>query len=69
MRLRHFVSASAIILCGWLAVTFVTEVPVKRYPKLEKQVLQESPTVSEEAAQFAKTTANPAEIIRVSVSP
>ncbi len=41
MRLRHFVSLSAFILCGWLTVTFVTEVPVKRYPKLEKQVMED----------------------------
>lgn len=39
MRLRHFVCLSALILCGWLALTFFTEVPVKRYPKLEKHVM------------------------------
>ena len=39
MRLRHFVSLSSCMLCGWLVVTFVTEVPVKRYPKLDKHVM------------------------------
>jgi hypothetical protein len=36
MQLRHFVSASAVVLTGWLAVTFVYEVPSQRYPKLDK---------------------------------
>jgi hypothetical protein len=36
MQLRHFVSGSAVILAGWLAVTFIHEVPTQRYPKLDK---------------------------------
>ena len=36
MQLRQFVSGSAVILAGWLAVTFVYEVPSQRYPKLDK---------------------------------
>ncbi len=27
MQLRHFIYLTAVILCGWLAVTFVTDVP------------------------------------------
>ena len=37
MKLRHFVSGSAIILAGWLVATFVRDVPSQRYPKLNKQ--------------------------------
>jgi hypothetical protein len=37
MQLRHFVSGSAVILAGWLAVTFVHEVPTQRYPRLDKE--------------------------------
>ena len=36
MQLRHFVSGSSVILAGWLAVTFVHQVPAQRYPKLDK---------------------------------
>jgi hypothetical protein len=36
MQLRHFVSGSAVILAGWLAVTFIHEVPTQRYPRLDK---------------------------------
>ena len=36
MQLRHFVSGSAILLTGWLAVTFFHQVPSQRYPKLQK---------------------------------
>jgi hypothetical protein len=31
MQLRHFVSASAILLSVWLGVTFFHEVPTQRY--------------------------------------
>ena len=36
MQLRHFVCGSAVILVGWLAVTFVYKVASQRYPKLDK---------------------------------
>ncbi|HSP41990.1 MAG TPA: hypothetical protein VLO11_03890 [Luteolibacter sp.] len=65
MRLRHFVSLSAFILCGWLAVTFVTEVPVKRYPKLEKQVMKDGPQEPELPLAVAGEAA---EQMQVSVS-
>ncbi|MFZ9936113.1 MAG: hypothetical protein ACO3JG_03540 [Luteolibacter sp.] len=53
MRLRHFVSLSAFILCGWLAVTFVTKVPVKRYPKLEKHVMDGGRSAKEQELRLA----------------
>jgi hypothetical protein len=36
MHLSHFVTTSSLVISGWLALTFVSEVPVKSYPKLEK---------------------------------
>ncbi len=36
MNLRHFVSASAVVLVGWLAVTFVYHMPSQRYPRQDK---------------------------------
>jgi hypothetical protein len=36
MNLPKFVSASAVVLLGWLAATFVHEVPSQRYPRLDK---------------------------------
>lgn len=36
MKLRHFVSGSALVLTGWLAATFLYDMPAQRYQKLEK---------------------------------
>lgn len=36
MKLPHFVCASAILLMGWLSVTFFREVPPQRYQKFDK---------------------------------
>ena len=36
MKLPHFVSVSAILLMGWLSVTFFRDVPPQRYQKLDK---------------------------------
>jgi hypothetical protein len=36
MKLRYFVSTSALVLAAWLGFTFVNEVPTQRYPKLDK---------------------------------
>lgn len=36
MKLRNFVSASSVLLAGWLLVTFLHEVPAQNYPKLRK---------------------------------
>jgi hypothetical protein len=33
MKMRQFVSGSAVVIAGWLVVTFVHEVPVQRYRK------------------------------------
>lgn len=37
MNTKRFVSGSSVILGGWLAATFLNEVPAQRYPKLEKR--------------------------------
>jgi hypothetical protein len=67
MRLRQFVSVSAVILCGWLAVTFVTEVPVKRYPKLEKHVMNDSRSAVDPELPLAAAEESPTQL-QVSVS-
>jgi hypothetical protein len=36
MKLSHFVSGTAVVLAGWLAVTFFHVMPSQRYPKLQK---------------------------------
>jgi hypothetical protein len=36
MQLRQFVTICSVILSGWLVLTFVSEVPAKGYPKLQK---------------------------------
>ncbi|MCP5531937.1 MAG: hypothetical protein H7A49_00605 [Akkermansiaceae bacterium] len=36
MDVHRFVSGSAVILAGWLAVTFFRDVPSQRYPRLDK---------------------------------
>jgi hypothetical protein len=36
MKLRLFVSGSAVVLVAWLAITFVHDVPTQPYPKLDK---------------------------------
>jgi hypothetical protein len=53
MKLRQFVGLSAVVLCGWLAFTFVTEVPAKRYPKLDKQVQSDVSPQAEPEQQLA----------------
>jgi hypothetical protein len=59
MKLRHFVSGSAVVLAGWLAVTFFHEVPSQRYPKLDPtpsaanlkdEAPSEAPAISPESA-------------------
>ena len=35
MKIRNFVSATAVVLVGWLGATFLNEVPSQRYPKLD----------------------------------
>ena len=36
MKLRHFVGGSAVVLAGWLGVTFVMDVPAQRYQQRRK---------------------------------
>ncbi len=55
MQLRHFVSGSSVILFGWLAVTFIHQVPSQRYPKLDRY-----PTTT-----MRKPTATPAPAVAV----
>jgi hypothetical protein len=65
MKLRQFVSGSALVLGAWLAITFFQEVPAQRYPKLDKhQRSAKSADPSE-----AKAAAAGAQLLQVSVSP
>jgi hypothetical protein len=36
MKLGLFVTTSAVVLAGWLGLTFIHEVPSQHYPKLQK---------------------------------
>jgi hypothetical protein len=65
MKLRQFVSGSAVILGAWLAITFFHEVPSQRYPKLDKY--RRSATASDKAGE--KTGDTGPELLQVSVSP
>lgn len=67
MRLSHFVTISSIMLCGWLALTFVSEVPAQSYPKLEKYVRKSHPKPQGEESRLAATDADH-EASRISVS-
>ena len=51
MSLPRFVSASAVVLLGWLAVTFVHRVPSQRYPRLDKATVDASQTTGKPAIQ------------------
>lgn len=64
MDIRRFVSGSAVILAGWLAVTFFRDVPSQRYPRLDKY-----PAVSStEADEAPPLPALEEQLIPVSVS-
>ena len=65
MKLRQFVSGSALVLGAWLAITFFNKVPTQRYPKLDKyQRSAKAPEPSE-----AKTAETGTQLLQVSVSP
>jgi hypothetical protein len=66
MQLPHFVSGSAVILTGWLVVTFFHEVPSQRYPKLQKQPSATS-AASTDALSVPQVEPAP-ELVRVSGS-
>jgi hypothetical protein len=61
MKLPHFVSGSAILLVGWLSVTFFRDVPPQRYQKLDK-----FPATASSAAP--ETSANTTGVFQVSNS-
>jgi hypothetical protein len=65
MKLRHFVSGSAVVLGVWLAITFFHEVPSQRYPKLDKY--RRSAEGADQADPRTATTGM--EISQVSLSP
>ena len=47
MNIRQFVSASALVLAGWLLMTFLRDVPTEPYPALGRgsvPIPKESPT-------------------------
>jgi hypothetical protein len=68
MKLRQFVSGSAVVLGVWLGITFFHEVPTQRYPKLDKYRKS-----AETRGKSNKSGANAAdagtELFQVSVSP
>jgi hypothetical protein len=65
MKLRQFVSGSAVVLGAWLAITFFHEVPTQRYPKLDKH-RRSAETKEKSGANAAEAGA---ELLQVSVSP
>jgi hypothetical protein len=65
MKLRQFVSGSALVLGAWLAITFFQEVPARSYPKLDKH--QRSAKAA--APSEAKAAETGAQLLQVSVSP
>ncbi len=66
MRLPHFVSGSAVILLGWLVLTFTYQVPSQRYQKPEKP---ESPvTTKDPAAPEARDASGPSQVFPISFS-
>ncbi len=66
MKLRHFVSTSAVILLGWLAVTFIYDVPSQRYPKRDKYPATTEAEPASPSGQSSTTAA--AEDFHVSLS-
>lgn len=66
MKLPHFVSASAILLMGWLSVTFFREVPPQRYQKLDK--FPTTASADEKAAPVSPTAAPATGVFQVSNS-
>lgn len=64
MKLRQFVSGSAVVLGAWLAITFFREVPAQRYPKLDKYR-----NTAKASETHDKADASSEELLQVSVSP
>lgn len=61
MKLLHFVSASSVILAGWLAVTFVYHVPAQRYQKTDKSATVS--TAGRKTAAVPRVAAQPADFL------
>jgi len=68
MKLRQFVSGSAVVLGAWLAITFFHEVPTQRYPKLDKH-RRSAETSGKPEESGANAADVGAELFQVSVSP
>lgn len=67
MKLRNFVSTSALFLAGWLGFTFINEVPTQLYPKLDKYTATPRETPDLPSTEMVANTPE-AEIFQVSVS-
>ena len=67
MKLRQFVSGSAVVLGAWLAITFFHEVPTQRYPKLDKY-RRSADTGRAGDKPVASAAENDPELLQVSVS-
>jgi hypothetical protein len=67
MKLRNFVSSSALFLAGWLGFTFIHEVPTQRYPKLDKYTATPREAPDRHPTEMAASTPE-AEVFQVSVS-
>lgn len=67
MKLRNFVSTSALFLAGWLGFTFIHEVPAQRYPKLDKYTATPREAPDLPSKEMVASTPE-AEIFHVSVS-
>lgn len=67
MKLRNFVSTSALFLAGWLGFTFIHEVPTQRYPKLDKYTASPRETPDLPAKEMLASTLE-AEVFQVSIS-
>lgn len=59
MKTTRFVSVSSVILAGWLAATFLNEVPAQRYPKLDKKPATASVEEAKETSILATTQVKP----------
>ncbi|GAA5122210.1 hypothetical protein JIN84_09675 [Luteolibacter yonseiensis] len=60
MKTSSFVSGSSVILAGWLAATFLNEVPAQRYPKLDRKPATASVEEAKETSILATTQVKPA---------
>ena len=65
MKLRHFVGGSAVVLAGWLGVTFVMDVPAQRYQ--QRRTAEVKRSVEEERPVMMAQSGT--EISQLSVSP